>query len=1225
MDGHAAKRRKVENTKVIPLIWPLSAPLAWRRHFSEPIAADFVAAIRFPAAHYPEFAQGFNEHKLLPTVVQAQSLLLLYLQCVLRANPKVVCVAHGHTQANADRMAAGHAAEMRRGPVDTLFIAPLTFEQVADVMSHMKSYAAPTPPPDGQQQRQRPTPVHLGPGADYRRIRSDRLLYVASEELSHSRMDRSHYLISPDVETGIDDISEQMPAHFISICNATKVIPKWNAATQQQNVASYFTEAPDGGFNFKLDPVHEELGVRCLTSIPQVKLFQSLERTGENANMLLRFTFPNAVATDGDLRKAVARTLQMKGLEATEMGKTPTKSFIINGYTLKEPGNSAAADERLMCHDPQLNNPIEDSSTTFTLLGSELNAKITLVNYPMLGRTQTLHRSMLDESSNPEERARTFCKLYESAYRSFEAGGGAGFPAAIYDLMHEANVMSAQLDEYKVREPGKHKYVTNLWKFRGTEQPLIGFDTLGTLIVQFFHIGIRAMGLMTTQMPGWMVLCLSLLGGIVRNTNKKLRIGLLGTPESGKSHMGDKFFFCLPTALTAIDGDRSELAKVHEGPENDMRASKRDEVAERGDDEGSRKKLNSRGFRAELTGMEDGYVIKQTSLPQVQPDGSTVIQTVKEMVAQRTTEIMCLNSIMSKDNPYISRVCILRIADPSRHESLRCKQAKKKEEQEPAAIFMRMMATLQLVSCLPSHFGLDRAGTDTQLLNVFCSLLETVGGQLSPYGRELGKLESHLENITALRLAAEAARFKSCRPGSSEPLSRPQMALQCVVNNVSSPADVLAAYSSFASCGVSTKELTNALLEALVGLIEHKLAKDDDNGTMRFAGFHSTGGHYVLQQMGTGPRRAGEEMMVLMERAHSLIRAIIPTATPSKPDVKGGLEDLGQRYVNGVAALTQKPFTDPESPEERASLRWAVSKELLRQAKLGRLRALCRGIHALVARLKTKRGHVMYTEDEQRWRLPHDDFAEIAINPTKYKNWPDNEVQRIAQIILLPCDVKPGDDNAEDHMLSADKADVFFRLGESLGLFDYVTFNSSKAYILVDADQSDGRFSVNDPSMRLQPVTLQNGCIEIDIKLCKEYASSTSSRVSTLVQVAQTFQAVTLEPECFVNQHKMYLGQETLAEDGSAQIRTVPLHTPTVGQKYKTTDFMYRKSNAQCNDVLGPALDASSGAVMPGNGPTVTYKHGSNLYEKLLTSHAEKNRLPAAYITRWHIPGWTPT
>ena len=348
MDGHAAKRRKVENTKVIPLIWPLSAPLAWRRHFSEPIAADFVAAIRFPAAHYPEFAQGFNEHKLLPTVVQAQSLLLLYLQCVLRANPKVVCVAHGHTQANADRMAAGHAAEMRRGPVDTLFIAPLTFEQVADVMSHMKSYAAPTPPPDGQQQRQRPTPVHLGPGADYRRIRSDRLLYVASEELSHSRMDRSHYLISPDVETGIDDISEQMPAHFISICNATKVIPKWNAATQQQNVASYFTEAPDGGFNFKLDPVHEELGVRCLTSIPQVKLFQSLERTGENANMLLRFTFPNAVATDGDLRKAVARTLQMKGLEATEMGKTPTKSFIINGYTLKEPGTSAAADERLM-------------------------------------------------------------------------------------------------------------------------------------------------------------------------------------------------------------------------------------------------------------------------------------------------------------------------------------------------------------------------------------------------------------------------------------------------------------------------------------------------------------------------------------------------------------------------------------------------------------------------------------------------------------------------------------------------------------------------------------------------------------------------------------------------------------------------------------------------------------------------------------------------------------
>ena len=258
--------------------------------------------------------------------------------------------------------------------------------------------------------------------------------------------------------------------------------------------------------------------------------------------------------------------------------------------------------------------------------------------------------------------------------------------------------------------------------------------------------------------------------------------------------------------------------------------------------------------------------------------------------------------------------------------------------------------------------------------------------------------------------------------------------------------------------------------------------------------------------------------------------------------------------------------------------------------------------------------------------IPHDDFAEIAIDPVRFKNSPDAERKRIAETILLPCDVRPGDDTAAEHMLSAEKADVFFRLGESLGIYDYTTYNMAKGYRLVDADQSaDGQISRIDPSMRLQPVTIRQGFIEIDIELCKEYATLASAESSLLVEVAQAFQAITLEPECFVNQHKMYLGQENVAEDGSARIRTVPLHTPQVGQAYRTTDFMYRKSNDQCNEILGPALDASSGAVMPGTHPTVTYKHGDSLYKGLLTHHAEKNRLPESYITRWHIPGWKPT
>jgi hypothetical protein len=1172
------------------------------------------------ATSYPEFAQGFSEHKLLPSVVKGLSVELLYLQCVLKVHPRVVCVVHAHTQANADRLVNGQQPEAHNCPVDVLLIAPLTFQQVTDVMGHMARHADPPPPEDGAKRQWR-APVVLGPGADYRKVCSRRMLIIGSEELAGCRMNAEDILRVPDVVMGIDEISDQIPAHFLSICDARKVIPVFEAAQMQRDTATYFTEAPDGGFNFDLDQRHEELGVRCLAAIPQAKLFQSSDRPGENANMLLNYVFPSRSPPDTDLRNAVGRVLQLRGVDLRAMGNHPTNAFIYGGRTLKQEqaaGGGCHLPDHLMCHDPTLNNPLEDRMADYSLISGDLNATITENNYPMLSRTSKLYRQLLGECTDPHNRADRFCQLFTSAYRTFEASGGAGLPKSIYGLMLEGNVVASRMDEYRKREPDNYKFIDNLWTMQGTGMPLRNFDTLATLAAQLFHLGSRAFGLMSTQLPAWMVLSMSLLGGIIYNTNKKLRFGMLGTPDSGKSFIANVLRKGLPKALTADEGDSSELAKVHEGSDNDCTTAIRDEVAERADDAVSMSKRSSRGFRNELMEMEDGYSISKTALPQSHADGSTTIETVKSMSAKRTIEVNCLNSIMKTDNPYYSRVTVLRIADPSRTESHRAKMAalSHSAEQVPATLFTRMVASLQLVSCLPSHFGLDAAGTDTQLLHIFCALLETVGGKLSPYGRNLGKLTNHLVNITSMRLAAEAVRFKAARPGSADRMTRAEQALQCVVNNVSSPADVLAAYASFNSCGVSTAEVHNALLEALVGLLQLKMVPNqDENGKLEFAGFQRNGAHYVLQQMGPGNRQ-GEEVTKLMERVHSIIRTIIPTSTPSKPDVKGALDDLGQRYVNGVAALTVKEWKDPDTPEDRGNPRWCVAKELLIQTRLGRHRALCRGIQALVAKLLNDTGYVYYSEDKTCWRIPKENYADVALTPTEYKNDPDREVQRIARMILLPCNVKPDDDVAAEHMLDADKASVFFRLGEQLKLFEFQTFNRNSAFIEVDPEQtSDGS--------GLQAVDIKHGCLDINIELCKSYAAvAASSENSALIEVAKAFQAITLPAESFTNQHTMYLGQETMDND-MAKLRTVPLHDPA-GYAVETIDWMYRKTTEQCDSIIGPPLGHRGGAIMPGTAPKITYRHGDALYDRLLKHHAEALKMPADYITRWHVPGWVP-
>ena len=82
MDGGPAKRPRLDGGPETTRFLPLSAPMGWCHHDPDNVSAptDFIFAARFPASHYPAFARSFAEHKLQDAVVQAQSVLLLYLQ-----------------------------------------------------------------------------------------------------------------------------------------------------------------------------------------------------------------------------------------------------------------------------------------------------------------------------------------------------------------------------------------------------------------------------------------------------------------------------------------------------------------------------------------------------------------------------------------------------------------------------------------------------------------------------------------------------------------------------------------------------------------------------------------------------------------------------------------------------------------------------------------------------------------------------------------------------------------------------------------------------------------------------------------------------------------------------------------------------------------------------------------------------------------------------------------
>ena len=380
--------------------------------------------------------------------------------------------------------------------------------------------------------------------------------------------------------------------------------------------------------------------------------------------------------------------------------------------------------------------------------------------------------------------------------------------------------------------------------------------------------------------------------------------------------------------------------------------------------------------------------------------------------------------------------------------------------------------------------------------------------------------------------------------------------------------------------------------------------------------------HLVLQQLSFGKRGGIDEMEALADRAHGIIRTLIPTSTPSQPDVMQKLEDLAARYVNGISALCVKTWS--KSAEERGTTRWALSKVFLRQLKPDRICALMKGVRALAALQAKETKHVYYNETETCWRLT-EKYADVALNPQSYKNSGDLELKRIATTILLPCRIKPSDSNAKEHMLSESKADIFFRLAETLNLMSSDHFNQGHAFFHADPAHVAGPASKLDPSKNLGSVVIKNSCMDVDIEMCKEYVESggEANETSRFLDVAKAFQAITLPPESFTNQYRMYAGQDFEADDGSAKFRTVPLHDPT-GYKVTIPDLMYRKSSSESDDVLGPALQHAASGVMTGQSPMITYKFGDALYEKVLRSRAAQLKFPEALITRWHVPGWVP-
>ena len=958
------------------------------------------------------------------------------------------------------------------------------------------------------------------------------------------------------------------------------------------------------------------MGLRTLGPNEQIKLFYS--GSEPNSNKWLQYTMPHREASDKKIRELVVSALMLKAVDPKVMARTPTKEFIINGYTEGERTRLGA--QGVTVHriaDPQLNTPIPDTLDIAFEATASINDMITFENYPMLRHTQLMFAEVLSAAADGEDKVATFCDLYRSAITSFESGGGAGFPAALYEILQEHNAFV----EANLAGPDT-AYVRQLWTFKDAQAPLGGYDTLGTVISQMFYLGIRAMNLMSTQIPAWLVLTMSILGGALRNTNKKLRFALIGTAETGKSVLGNKVRKGMPKTFDVIEGDDTELVKMYLGCQNAFRVSFRDEIADRGADPESKKKENGRGFRGALTAMEDGYIRSQRVNPGRNEDGSTemtVEQTTQDM---RTMEIICYNSMMAS-KAYESRQVVLRFRDPPKAESKRVKLVSQsnKTEADLASRLMKMMGFGQIITSFPSHFGLDPVGTNTQLLYLFCSLLESIGGRMSPFGRDLGQLENHLCNIVDLRLGAEAQRFKCVRPGTAERPTAPEMALQCMVNRVASPADVLAAYGSLNSCGFTTHQIVNALIEALIAMFQHRLQKStEDDSRMIFTGFEVSGGHFIMQQMSAN-RRAADDVDVLADRVHSIVSALMPMSSPSLPDVKRGLEDLAQRFIAGSAALTTKAWSDPND-NDKGAVRWALSRDLIQKAKLDRLRSLMFGLEQLVSIIKRAKGQPYVSFDEEKWIIPLEGYGDVAMAPIDYKASSDRNLRKVADMVLLPPGMHTADPNAKSHMLNQGQADQYFRLAEQLGLISVDTFNSGKAYIAVDRENTSGPQSLKDPSKGLQEVTLSRGCISVNIALCKEYTATGGDGVDRMADVAKAFLAVSLPPASFKDPYKIYMGQETKLANGMVELTYVPHHDPT-GFECTTTDWMFRKSTTEEEEFIGVAPQETAN-VMPGIAPTVTFNHGDALYEKLLRGHAKEHGLPEAYITYWHVPGWRP-
>ena len=197
MDGGAAKRARVEKNREIGRFWPLYAPLGWK-HYGISVPADFIAAIKFPATHYPAFGRTLGEHKLHEAVVQAQSVLLLFLQAVLSVKPAVVCVCHAHADAVVEAANVGHEVRPSVCPVDVVLLAPLSFEQVNDVLSKIEALTSP-PPPDERGRPQRRRPVDFGSKADYRRVSSLLALFLGSEQLSGKSVEKTDDILAKPV------------------------------------------------------------------------------------------------------------------------------------------------------------------------------------------------------------------------------------------------------------------------------------------------------------------------------------------------------------------------------------------------------------------------------------------------------------------------------------------------------------------------------------------------------------------------------------------------------------------------------------------------------------------------------------------------------------------------------------------------------------------------------------------------------------------------------------------------------------------------------------------------------------------------------------------------------------------------------------------------------------------------------------------------------------------